>query len=215
VAGEIRDLFWGLCRKEVRVGLVAWGYDREKFYPDRDPAFRRKLGVPPGAFLVLAVSTQDPRKRFADIETAIRLLSRRRPVHGVFIGQGPAWRQKNIHYLGHVPDEVLRRAYSSCDVFVNWSAAEGFGLPVIEALACGARVIVPPDNPTLQEVGSSQVLVAERATPEGLMQALASAARDQSRPQGRADLRQFDWDVCCRRVEEELWSTPVRLRLAA
>jgi glycosyltransferase involved in cell wall biosynthesis len=102
-------------------------------------------------------------------------------------------------------------------VFVNWSEAEGFGLPVIEALACGARVIVPPDNPTLQEVGCGQVIVAERATPASLMQALARIARSGAQKQGMANLTAFDWDGCCRRFEEELWSerTSDSLRRAA
>ena len=215
VACEIRDLFWGLCRSQVNVGLVAWGYDRETFFPDPDPDFRRKLGVPSDALLVLAVSTQDPRKRFADVEKAIRLLSKRLPVHGVFLGHGPARRQENVHYLGHVGDEMLRRAYSSCDVFVNWSAAEGFGLPVIEALACGARVVVPPDNPTLREVGGKEVVVANQASPAGLMDALAMAARERGRPRIPPELHRFDWDDCCRRIEEQLWSVPIGNRRAA
>ncbi len=239
VADDIRELFWSLCRRRVSVGLLAWGYDRVRFYPDPDPNFRSSLGIAADDFLVLAVSTQDPRKRFGDIETATRLLSRQRSVHGVFIGHGARAAQRDgcIHYLGHLPDDMLRRAYSSCDVFVNWSAAEGFGLPVIEALACGATVIVPPDNPTLLEIGGDEVIVAQEATPESLMRAIAGAlttrrlrttyrlrsmAREHTMPRlhrPTLDLRRFDWETSCRRIEEELFAETepqaLTLKLAA
>lgn len=105
-------------------------------------------------------------------------------------------------YLGRVDDDFLRRAYSSCDVFVNWSAAEGFGLPVVEALACGCRVVVPPDNPTLIEVGGDQVAVADEPTPEGLARALVASAQAERKPV--PDLSRFDWQESCRAIAAPL-----------
>ena len=52
-------------------------------------------------------------------------------------------------------------------------------LPVVEALACGARVVVPPDNPVLLEVGGQDVIVSESATVEGLARTLAERLRRQ------------------------------------
>ena len=77
----------------------------------------------------------------------------------VAVGQGERRREGRAIYLGYVSDAEVRRAYSSSDVVVNWSEAEGFGLPTIEALACGARVVVPPDNPTTLDVGGRHVHV--------------------------------------------------------
>src|SRR5207248_11244837 len=106
--------------------------------------------------------------------------------------------------LGYVDDGLLRRAYSACDLFVNWSACEGFGLPVIEALACGARVVVPPDNPVLREIGGRNVIVAESATAEGLARTLAENLAAPA-PKRRVNLQRFDWDAAARAVEEEVW----------
>ncbi len=90
-------------------------------------------------------------------------------------------------------DDTLRWAYSTCDVCVNWSICEGFGLPVIEALACGATVVVPPDNPTLREIGGAAVRVAPTATVEGLADAIMSAKAMKNR-RGVVALDQFNWE---------------------
>ena len=107
--------------------------------------------MPEANYQVPAVSAAEPRKRFHVIEEALALLKRDLPVTGLFIGPRPraATPAPYVRHLGYVEDGLLRRACSTCDAFVNWSACEGFGLPVIDALACGARVVVPPDNPVV------------------------------------------------------------------
>ncbi len=198
VASDIGDLFYSLAKKRVAIEVVEWGYDRETFFPQKDLDFRRSLGLPEEALLVAAVSTQDPRKRFADIEMAVNAMN----AYAVFLGQGRPRREGNAIYLGYVSDDVVRRAYSSCDVVVNWSAAEGFGLSTIEALACGARVVVPPDNPTSIEVGGKNVVVAERADIPALVEAISRAAR---MPRPKPDLSRFDWATSASRMESILW----------
>jgi glycosyltransferase involved in cell wall biosynthesis len=216
-AREIEQLFQELRPRPVRVRPVFWGYARETFYPDPDAELWKKLDLPPEARVVLAVSTRDPRKRFDKIAAAIHLLADEQPVYGVFIGHGThlAASGDRLRYLGHVSDDLLRRAYSSCDLFVNWSACEGFGLPVVEALACGARVLVPPDNETLCEIGADDVLVAEGPSVAGLARSIARALAEPARPRV-PDLSRFDWDQAATALEDELWAaeeTP-SLRLA-
>jgi glycosyltransferase involved in cell wall biosynthesis len=201
VATDIRGVFRGIAQTEVDVEVVTWGYDRGTFFPQPDPTFRSTHGIPEDATLVVAVSTQDPRKRFADIAAAVDGSH----AYAIFLGAGHARREGNAIFLGHVSDELVRRAYSSSDVFVNWSAAEGFGLPTIEALACGARVVVPPDNPTLLEIGSHHVTVADRADVPALFQAIGRAARQ---PRRIPDLAEFSWQHPLRRLRELLWDEP-------
>lgn len=201
VAADIRGIFQGIARTEVGVDVVNWGYDRAIFYPEPDASFRRTYGIPEHAPLVVAVSTQDPRKRFADIAAAVNSGN----AHAIFLGAGSTRREGNALFLGHVPDDIVRRAYSSSDVFVNWSAAEGFGLPTIEALACGARVVVPPDNPTLLEIGGHHVTVADRADVPALHQAIERASRQ---PRLIPDLTEFSWQQPLRRLSELLWDEP-------
>lgn len=207
VAADVRSFFGRLWHQPPVVRPVYWGFNREKFFPAPDAQLRKELRVPEGHYLVLAVSAAEPRKRFHVIEEALALLNRDLPVTGLFIGPRPPpvapapW----VRHLGYVEDGLLRRAYSTCDAFVNWSACEGFGLPVIEALACGARVVVPPDNPVLLEVGGRDVTVAESATAEGLVRTLAESLRKPA-PRKSADLQRFDWEQAACAVGEELWA---------
>lgn len=203
VASDIHGVFQGIARTRVEIDVVNWGYDRKTFFPEPDASFRRTYGIPDGAPLVVAVSTQDPRKRFADIAAAVN----RSNAHAIFLGAGSVRREGNARFLGHVPDELVRRAYSSSDVFVNWSSAEGFGLPTIEALACGARVVVPPDNPTLLEIAGRHVTVADRADVPALVQAIERTARQ---PRRVPDLAEFAWHYPLWRFSEMLWDEPAK-----
>ena len=198
VADDIRTLFHGLVGSEVHVDLVRWGYDAKQFYPESDSSFRSHYGIPAEVPLVVAVSTQDPRKRFADIAAAVKQMN----AYAVFLGAGEKRREGNVFYLGHVPDELVRRAYSSGDVVVNWSAAEGFGLPTIEALACGSRVVVPPDNKTLLEIGGDYVVVAEQANINGLCAAIETAV---GLPRQTPDLSEFCWKKTTAAFTRLLW----------
>jgi len=198
VANDIHAIFRSITGTSVNVDLVRWGYDAKRFFPEPDPLFRSHYGIPAEVPLVVAVSTQDPRKRFADIAAAVEQMN----AYAVFLGAGEKRREGNAFYLGHVPDEVVRRAYSSGDVVVNWSAAEGFGLPTIEALACGSRVVVPPDNKTLMEIGGDYVVVADQANINGLCGAIETAV---GLPRQTPDLSDFCWKKTADAFIRFLW----------
>ena len=66
---------------------------------------RLQLGFPEDALLVVAVSMQDPRKRFADVEMAVTAMN----AYAVFVGQRRPRREGNVIYLGYVPDDVVRQ----------------------------------------------------------------------------------------------------------
>lgn len=207
VASDIAELFYSLARKQIEIDIVQWGYDRDIFFPQPDVRFRHELGIPEDALLIAAVSTQDVRKRFAEIEEAVCGMN----AYAVFLGQGKPRRVGNAIYLGYVSDDQLRKAYSSCDVVVNWSAAEGFGLPTIEALACGARVVIPPDNLTSIEVGGENVVVARRADVSALREAIQVAA---TMPRPKPDLSRFHWATTAARLESMLWPKSMAYRQA-
>ncbi len=208
VAQDIHEFFHAFARQTVQVDLTAWGYDAEAFFPEVDPAFRQRLGIPADALLVAAVSTQDPRKRFTEIQAAVQQLN----AYAVFVGHGQPRREGNAIYLGYASDDVVRQVYSGSDVVVNWSAVEGFGLSTIEALACGARVVIPPDNPISREVGGDKVITAATADIAGLCAAIVNAA---SAPHPQVDLSRFCWLKSARIFEELLWPCEPSMRSAA
>lgn len=208
---EIEEVLVTLTGRRPEVGRVSWGYDNQRFYPDPDPHLRRRLGLPEDAFLVLAVSSQDPRKRSRHVEAAVRCLGEQESAHGLFTGHQPAAADLAHRHLGFVSDDALRRLYSTCDAFVHWSAADGFGLPVIEALACGATVVVPPDNAALVEVGGGAVVVPRSATILSLVRTLEElCATRRRRP--APNLTAYDWDRSALDLDRQLWEAEARPR---
>ncbi|NBS33029.1 MAG: hypothetical protein EBS83_09570 [Planctomycetia bacterium] len=106
------------------------------------------------------------------------------------------------------PDGSFRHAFGIPDnvpLVVAVSTQDPFGLPTIEALACGARVVVPPDNPTLLEIGGQHVTVADRADVPALRKAIARAGQQ---PRQIPDLSAFSWQHPTQRFTELLWEEP-------
>ena len=87
---------------------------------------------------------------------------------------------KQVLPLGHVPDEHLPPLYGGADIFVCPSLYEGFGIPVLEARACGARVVAS-DIPELREAGGSDAIYAQPTT-EGIRSGILRAVEQPKGP---------------------------------
>lgn len=98
---------------------------------------------------------------------------------------------------GHITDAALNALYNSCAVFVFPSLFEGFGLPVLEAMACGAPVLAA-NNSSIPEVAGRDDLLFDATEPASIAAMLGRVLRD---PDWRAELvrhsleraRQFSW----------------------
>jgi glycosyltransferase involved in cell wall biosynthesis len=75
----------------------------------------------------------------------------------------------HVKFLGYVADEELSVLYSSCFAFIYPSYYEGFGLPVLEAMSCGAAVITS-NTSSLPEVGGDAVLYIDPRSKENLIE---------------------------------------------
>lgn len=82
-----------------------------------------------------------------------------------------------VRFLGRVPDEDLRSLYANCRAFCFPTVGEGFGLPVLEAMAAGAAVVAS-DLPVLREVGADVPDWVSDPTPAGWADALGSFVED-------------------------------------
>jgi len=107
-----------------------------------------------------------------------------------------------VVFTGFVPDEELCRLYNTCTLFVMPSLDEGFGLPAIEAMACGRPVIVSSGN-SLEEVVADAGLTVDPHNVEEL-----AAAMD--RLFSREDLRRSLGERAIRRASEFSWETAAR-----
>jgi glycosyltransferase involved in cell wall biosynthesis len=107
---------------------------------------------------------------------------------------------------GYVDDTVLRALYHRAAALVVPSFGEGFGLPVLEAMACGTPVIAASTS-SLPEVGGDAALYVDPRDAEALAAAMARIVsepdlREDLAARGRARAATFSWDRCVRRVLE-------------
>ena len=173
VAQQVRELYAPqLARSGAAVVAVPHGVD-PGWSRARPPtaALREHLGLP--ADYVLFVGTLEPRKDLATLLAAHRLLPGAPPL--VLVGP-PGWgRQVDTTGCvtpGYLDDDDLRPVVAGASALVLPSRDEGFGLPVLEALAAGTPVVAS-DLPVLREVGAEHVAYA----PVGDAEAFASALR--------------------------------------
>ena len=82
-----------------------------------------------------------------------------------------------IHFFGFVSDSDLLQLYNSCELFVFPSFYEGFGLPVLEAMAC-ARAVVCSNTSALPEVADGAALLFDPYVPDEIVRAMADILRD-------------------------------------
>ncbi|GMV37993.1 MAG: hypothetical protein AMXMBFR61_25010 [Fimbriimonadales bacterium] len=112
----------------------------------------------------------------------------------------------HTHELGYVPDESLPALYSAADAFFFPSLYEGFGLPVLEAMACGCPVVCSDGGALPEVVGDAALVVPardERAWTEAIGRVLGSPDwRAKLAEKGVERARMFSWrDTAERTVE--------------
>src|SRR3989344_2287030 len=130
---------------------------------------------------ILSVATQEPRKniqKLLDVFEKIRL--ERTNFNLVLVGKH-GWGKEpdlsnsgfegSVIYTGFVPQEDLPALYSGCRVFVYPSLYEGFGLPILEAMACGAPVITS-NNSSMAEIAKDAAILVDPRSENQLKRAI-------------------------------------------
>jgi glycosyltransferase involved in cell wall biosynthesis len=156
-------------------------------------AARERYNLPEEYLLwVGGMQHPDPRKRVAALAKAPRSL----PL--VLAGPAQQWARElpNVTLTGLVPDDDLAAIYSGARALVFPSDDEGFGLPTVEALACGTPVVAC-DVPALREVLSDRATFVDRDDLSALLEAGAAARRPAPRPPDWTwtDAARATWEV--------------------
>jgi alpha-1,3-rhamnosyl/mannosyltransferase len=190
-AGEAVEL---LGVPEERVVVAYPGVD-PLFRPDGDPA---DLTAP----YVLSVSTLEPRKNLPALVSAFALLRRRRPELTLALAGPAGWEERplaaeGVRLLGFVPDEELARLYRGASAFAYPSRFEGFGLPVVEALASGVPAVVS-SHQSLDEASGEAALRADPEDAEAFADALEQAINGgaERHASGLSHAGRFTWRAC-------------------
>jgi glycosyltransferase involved in cell wall biosynthesis len=167
-----------------------------------------ELGLP-GRY-ILGVGNAKPHKNLAALVQAHRLLKERDPEAPalVLVGldnprQAGIQRDDEVVLKAHLDDAELARAYGAATAVCIPSLYEGFGLPALEALACGAPLVVS-NRASLPEVVGEAGLLSE-PEPEPLAQALAKLLGDETlaqqfRAAGPVQAARFTWSQTARRT---------------
>lgn len=181
---------------------------------DDTASVRRRLELEDN--FLLFVGTLEPRKNLLSLLRAFALLlgnSKHRPQLVIAGGEGWLMEQtlafarstpiaERLVFAGYLADDELRALYSSCKVFIYPSLYEGFGLPPLEAMACGAPVIAGRVA-ALQEVLSDSALLIEPLDVDSLSRAIVELLHNERRRSelgaaGQKRAAQFSWDRAAR-----------------
>jgi glycosyltransferase involved in cell wall biosynthesis len=204
---------------------------RQNFQPlpavDCAPIIRR-LGIDEN--FILFVGTIEPRKNLLTLVRAFDQILRHtteRPQLVVAGGEG--WLTDELHHFvrqanfgdrlrmtGYLDDQDLRALYSACKVFVYPSLYEGFGLPPLEAMACGAPVIASR-IPSLSEVLENNARFVEPLDEIALATAISEllaneTERSRLSAPGLKHAAKFSWDKTAR-LTMEVYERVLRKRL--
>jgi len=204
-----------------KIHVIYEGYDTELFHPHQDTqAVARLYGL---EHYIHYGGNILPHKNVAKLIQAFKLIASKVPHQLVLQGRRDSMYAPELEalvreldlegrvvFLGYVPLNHLPRLYSGATVFVTVSLSEGFGLPPLEAMACGAPVVASRASSLPEVVGDAGILV----DPSDTEQIADALLRVIEHPALRAELSrdsvnraaQFSWSTAARQTLELLQS---------
>lgn len=213
-----RDVVRLLGVSPDKVDVVYCGID-EAFRPlakDQVASFRAKRGLPER--FILFVGTIEPRKNITTLIEAFANLHTCEPANlKLVIGGAKGWFYQDVFarveelgledaviFPGYIPASELPWWYNAAELFVYPSLYEGFGLPPLEAMACGTPVIVA-NTSSLPEVVGEAGLTVDPLDVEGLAVAIRRVLDDETlwqemREQGWQRAKGFSWTKTAREI---------------
>lgn len=212
-----RDLHREWDVPEGSITVVQGAVDHERFFPDDSPEemgrqriVRQRYGIGERSF-ILGLSRLEPRKNFVRLIEAFHLARQETDFpHRLVIGGSKGWLyepifarvkalglEEDVLLPGFVDDDDLPSLYRAADFFAYPSLYEGFGLPILEALACGTPVLTA-NNSCLPEAGGDGAFYIDAEDTESIAAGLIRLASDTElraalRTAGLVQAAKFTW----------------------
>jgi glycosyltransferase involved in cell wall biosynthesis len=199
--------FYGIPEEKITVIYEGVNPRFRLASPEAIAAVRARYGLP--EHFILYVGTIEPRKNLTALLEAFHHLLATHDLRLVFVGK-KGWLyegffrrlrelglEDRVIFTGYVPDEDLPAIYSAADLFVFPSLYEGFGLPVLEAMACGTPVVCS-NTSSLPEVAGDAALLVDPADVRALAGAMERVLTDETlradlQARGLEQARRFSW----------------------
>lgn len=178
------------------------------------------LNFPDDSLIIIAVSTIHPRKNYINLIKAFDVVKNKldMPIHLLIVGKVDDKNyslsvnrlisannlSSNVHLLGYVHDDELPVLYNLADLFVYPSLYEGFGLPILEAQACGCPVITS-DISSMPEVAGEGAILVDPYSVEEIACAIYKISsdkklRDNLIQKGYNNCKRFSWKKCAEKT---------------
>ena len=196
-----------LVRKHVphaQIQTVSNGIDLEKFYPPEDNSAREHVGV---------VFNGLPTKRVPLAVEAVGILRARYPELLLHVIGSPKQAYDDfVRPTGRISDDQVRQIYSSCKAWIFPSKIEGYGLPILESMACGTPVVATPAGAAPELLESGGGVLVDSDDPSDLADAVERVLNmedDQWRAMSRAaraEAERHSWSVIGDQMEAALLS---------
>jgi glycosyltransferase involved in cell wall biosynthesis len=219
-ANDIVDL-WAISREKIDVAPPGLSPEFRPLAEELVEGFRHRTQLPRRFLLFLG--TLEPRKNLPMLIRAYAALpkSMREEVHLV-LGGGKGWLYNDIfatitqhgledkvHLPGYIPPEDLVLWYNAADGFVYPALYEGFGMPIVEALACGKSVLVSRSSSLPEAAGDLGILLPpndEAAWRDAMRHLIEHPERQAAiRPRALAWAREFTWERTATRTLESYY----------
>jgi glycosyltransferase involved in cell wall biosynthesis len=208
-----RDLMARYGTPEAKIRVIYEGID-DRFAPIGPPALARiRQHYSPERPYLLMVGTLEPRKNHATAMRALARLKQAGHPHRLLISGGKGWLfepvaalvdelglTNDVTFAGRVPDADLPALYAGADGLLLPSLYEGFGFPVLEAMACGTPVVCA-DSSSLPEVAGDAALLVPAKDDEALAAAVERiltepGLAEELRRRGAVQAARFRWETC-------------------
>jgi len=195
----------------IKISVIYEGVDFKKFFKaDKNEVLNFKEKYQINEDFILAVGHSHPIKNFSGVIEAFKIVRKKYKIKLVIAGLTgkKVVQDRDIIYVGHIPNDKLYILYSAAKCFVFPTLHEGFGLPPLEAMACGCPVVVS-DKGSLPEVCGDAAVYVNPYDPTSIAEGILKVLTDENLrrnliQKGYQQVKKFSWGQTVKKFLEVL-----------